>query len=209
MKQGKVNRWDLPGWKFEPSYSARTLVGDWFEERKMFPRGNMSFVTSNVAEYTACDCDFKTRDWRSMWNNRIVQQSGFGIKYLLDHHSNDYVTQRLSTYNLEFSSPFRMETIKYQPRRWDSNIQRWVPEKMDLPISKNKTLYDTIQKMKFRSSSAYESSSLSIMNKSSRCCNEREKQKRESIRFSNFTRFVVKSTEIVLQTPRQTKLTKY
>jgi hypothetical protein len=35
MKKGHVNRWDLKGWKFEPGYSARTLVGDWFEERKV------------------------------------------------------------------------------------------------------------------------------------------------------------------------------
>lgn len=33
MKKGNVNKWDLPGWKFEPGYSSRTLVGDWFEER--------------------------------------------------------------------------------------------------------------------------------------------------------------------------------
>lgn len=35
MKKGNVSKWDLPGWKFEPSYSSRTLVGDWFEERKV------------------------------------------------------------------------------------------------------------------------------------------------------------------------------
>ena len=35
MKKGNVNKWDLPGWKFEPAYSSRTLVGDWFEERNM------------------------------------------------------------------------------------------------------------------------------------------------------------------------------
>ena len=36
MKQRKImNKWDLPGWKFEPGYSPRTLVGDWFEERKI------------------------------------------------------------------------------------------------------------------------------------------------------------------------------
>ncbi|XP_028408561.1 uncharacterized protein C1orf158 homolog [Dendronephthya gigantea] len=149
MKQKKItNKWDLPGWKFEPGYSPRTLVGDWFEERKIFSKGQMSCVTSNMMEFKAYDSDFKLRDWRSMWNNRIGQQSGFGLKYLLDHHNNDYVTRRLSTYNLEFSSPFRMETTKYQPRRWNGFTQRWEPEKMELPISKNKTLYDTIQKMK-------------------------------------------------------------
>ena len=35
MKRRNVNKWDLPGWKYEPGYSARTLVGDWFEERKI------------------------------------------------------------------------------------------------------------------------------------------------------------------------------
>jgi hypothetical protein len=32
-----------------------------------------------MAEYQACDSDFKTRDWRTMWNNRIVQQVGWII----------------------------------------------------------------------------------------------------------------------------------
>ncbi|XP_046851861.1 uncharacterized protein LOC124445197 [Xenia sp. Carnegie-2017] len=76
MKRKNVNRWDLPGWRFEPSYSSRTLVGDWLEERKTrFTKGTMTCVTTNMKDYKTHDTPCYTRDWREMCDNRITQQS--------------------------------------------------------------------------------------------------------------------------------------
>lgn len=34
MRSQNINKWNLRGWKLEPNYSPRTLVGDWYEERR-------------------------------------------------------------------------------------------------------------------------------------------------------------------------------
>ena len=34
MGSKNINKWNLRGWKHEPKYSSKTLVGDWYEERK-------------------------------------------------------------------------------------------------------------------------------------------------------------------------------
>ena len=52
----------------------------------------------------------------------------------MDNHSDKYLKDRLSTYNLEYSEPFKAQSIRYQPRKWDRHHSVWVPEKLDLPL---------------------------------------------------------------------------
>ena len=61
-------------------------------------------------------------------------KGGLGRKHLLDHHSNEPFKERRSTYNLEYSQPFKMQYSRYQPRKWDRHRCAWVPERLDLHL---------------------------------------------------------------------------
>lgn len=145
MRSQNINKWNLRGWKLEPNYSPRTLVGDWYEERRTFDRKSIPSLSTYKMDYQNCT---SSRDWRTLWSIKCKQEGGLGTKHLMDNHSDKYLKDRLSTYNLEYSEPFKAQSIRYQPRKWDRHHSVWVPEKLDLPLPKGETLYGMIQQMK-------------------------------------------------------------
>ena len=49
--QGDPRKWEMPGWRIEQSYSKKTLIGNWCEERNKVEHGNVAINSSNRADF--------------------------------------------------------------------------------------------------------------------------------------------------------------
>ncbi|EDO40672.1 predicted protein [Nematostella vectensis] len=140
MPYNKDCKWTLPGWKIEPKYIDRVLIGNWFEERLQFPR-DRSFGNSTQRQ------DFRNTKGRQP--ERILRRQlalrnweGVGQQCLLNHHGNSYMTSGLSTHLTDYQHPMRVKSPG--KRRWDGHQSSWKPEKLDRQVpesEKNRLLH--------------------------------------------------------------------
>eukprot|EP00118_Oscarella_pearsei_P026112 m.309414 g.309414 ORF g.309414 m.309414 type:complete len:232 (+) comp46390_c0_seq1:113-808(+) len=137
-------KWQEPGWRIEQRYTKGVLIGNWFEEKREFGKGNHVSNSTHRADY---------RDHRghlpdvTIRRNALARNDGIGRQHLFVHHGTRYSNNMLPLYPDTFSKTWHPD---YTPkiRQWDRNKMSWQPEPIDQSLTSNSHNYGLHSQLK-------------------------------------------------------------
>nr|XP_060615063.1 cilia- and flagella-associated protein 107 [Anolis sagrei ordinatus] len=135
---------NLPGWRIEPKYSTKVLIGNWLEERKKFIRDHRGTGNST---YGRDFVRFPTEvPDRTVMRRMMKTMDGLPKKCVLTHHEepnhHHLVSQYDDQYNRRGYNP-----ILPPLRKWHGHKMAWVPEKTDFPLLEPPTNYGLFEQL--------------------------------------------------------------
>ncbi|XP_033014840.1 uncharacterized protein C1orf158 homolog [Lacerta agilis] len=133
-----AQEWYTPGWKVEPKYSTKVLIGNWLEERKKFIRDHEgtgeSTYDRDYVRYPAQIPD------RTVMRRIIKQLDGLPKKYILTHHEEPRHRHLVSQYDDQYNR-HGYNPVLPPLRKWSRHKMAWIPEKTDYPLVEPPTNY--------------------------------------------------------------------
>ncbi|KAJ7306536.1 hypothetical protein JRQ81_009897 [Phrynocephalus forsythii] len=129
---------NLPGWRIEPKYSTRVLIGNWLEERKTFLRDatgtGKSTYGRDFVRYPAEVPD------RMVMRRMRKQLDGLPKKYILTHLEESKQQHLVTQYDDQYNRHGYNSSLP-PLRKWNGHKMAWIPEKSDYPLVEPPTNY--------------------------------------------------------------------
>ncbi|NP_001088767.1 uncharacterized protein LOC496031 [Xenopus laevis] len=129
------------GWKIEPKFSNKVLIGNWVEERKKF-RTRRQPMQDSCYNIDFVNFPDSKPDW--IFTRSIVKKmEGLPKCLLLSHHGEAKHKHLVSHYDDHFLRPGNstLPTL----RSYDGNRLAWVPERSDYPTADPPTNFGLLQ----------------------------------------------------------------
>ncbi|XP_031554885.1 uncharacterized protein C1orf158-like [Actinia tenebrosa] len=128
MRQKKEKR-PSTGWKIQPKYIEKVLIGNWFEEREQLYRKHVLGSTEigqsgYIKPIPSLASKFPTRKELALRN-----WEGIGRRCL--SYSDEYKPNLITSHVVDYQEP--MQTPPTTIRKWNSRKSLWLPEKLDRP----------------------------------------------------------------------------
>ncbi|XP_072522367.1 cilia- and flagella-associated protein 107 [Salminus brasiliensis] len=139
------NKWTQPGWRIEPRYSNKVLIGNWAEEKLQFTRECKTANSTNRLDFRP---QLGHRPDVIVRRHALRRAEGLPLRQLLFHHDTPTSHFLVSLYDESYSRQCTSDLPTL--RTWHSDKMGWIPERSDHPIQGPPTNYGLLESFQAR-----------------------------------------------------------
>ncbi|XP_036415810.1 uncharacterized protein C1orf158 homolog [Colossoma macropomum] len=139
------NKWTQPGWRIEPKFSNKVLIGNWVEEKLQFTRESKTANSTNRL-------DFRPHPEHKpdviVRRHALRRSEGLPPRLLLFHHDTAKSHNLVSLYDESYGRQRSSDLPAL--RTWHSDKMGWIPERSDHPIQGPPTNWGLLESLRVR-----------------------------------------------------------
>ncbi|KAI4887149.1 hypothetical protein NFI96_020651 [Prochilodus magdalenae] len=139
------NKWTQPGWRIEPRYSNKVLIGNWAEEKLQFTRECKTANSTNRLDFRPQP---EHRPDVVVRRHALRRSEGLPPRLLLFHHETPKSHYLVSLYDESYGRQRSSDLPGL--RTWHSDKMGWIPERSDHPTQGPPTNYGLLESLRAR-----------------------------------------------------------